>query len=388
MEKIEVSNVEYVSKKIKNKGPKKILLIILVIVIVFMAGALTTYYYPNKNNTKISKPGTTKTMVTSETKVTEEAMEDAIDKVYNSVLCIEVLTDAGEVSSTGTGFIYAKDDNYGYILTNAHVISNGKNIQGLLADNSSVELSLLGSDSYADLAVLRMPASEVLSIATIGNSESMKLGNTVFTVGSPMGSTYAGTITKGILAGKDRMIEVSTSNSYGSSDSYIVKAIQTDAAINPGNSGGPLVNLAGEVIGITSLKLVDSEIEGMGFAIPIEDAMNYVESLEKGEKIQRPLLGVQILDLTNKYILYRYGITIDSSVKAGIILQNVNDGYPAANAGLKAGDIITKVNGEEVVTTAQFKYELYKYQIGETIEITYVRNGKDNTVKVKLDKAS
>lgn len=388
MEKIEVSKAEYVNKKARNNGSKNVLIIILILLIVFMSGALTTYYYPSKSNKTIGNSNAKKTMVTSETKVTEEAMEDAIGKVYDSVLCIEVLTDAGEVASTGTGFVYAKDDKYGYILTNAHVISNGKNIQGILSNNNSVELTLLGVDSYSDLAVLRMPISSVLSIATIGNSESMKLGNTVFTVGSPMGSTYAGTVTKGILAGKDRMIEVSTSNGYSSSDSYIVKAIQTDAAINPGNSGGPLVNLAGEVIGITSLKLVDSEIEGMGFAIPIEDAMNYVEFLEKGEKIQRPLLGVQVLDLTNKYILYRYGITVDSSVKAGIILQNVNDGYPAANVGLKAGDIITKVNGEEVVTTAQFKYELYKYKIGETIEITYVRNGKSNTVKVKLDKAS
>lgn len=388
MEKIEVSKAEYVNKKARNNGSKNVLIIILILLIVFMSGALTTYYYPSKSNKTIGNSNAKKTMVTSETKVTEEVMEDAIGKVYDSVLCIEVLTDAGEVASTGTGFVYAKDDKYGYILTNAHVISNGKNIQGILSNNNSVELTLLGVDSYSDLAVLRMPISSVLSIATIGNSESMKLGNTVFTVGSPMGSTYAGTVTKGILAGKDRMIEVSTSNGYSSSDSYIVKAIQTDAAINPGNSGGPLVNLAGEVIGITSLKLVDSEIEGMGFAIPIEDAMNYVEFLEKGEKIQRPLLGVQVLDLTNKYILYRYGITVDSSVKAGIILQNVNDGYPAANVGLKAGDIITKVNGEEVVTTAQFKYELYKYKIGETIEITYVRNGKSNTVKVKLDKAS
>lgn len=388
MEKIEVSKAEYVNKKARNNGSKNVLIIILILLIVFMSGALTTYYYPSKSNKTIGNSNAKKTMVTSETKVTEEAMEDAIGKVYDSVLCIEVLTDVGEVASTGTGFVYAKDDKYGYILTNAHVISNGKNIQGILSNNNSVELTLLGVDSYSDLAVLRMPISSVLSIATIGNSESMKLGNTVFTVGSPMGSTYAGTVTKGILAGKDRMIEVSTSNGYSSSDSYIVKAIQTDAAINPGNSGGPLVNLAGEVIGITSLKLVDSEIEGMGFAIPIEDAMNYVEFLEKGEKIQRPLLGVQVLDLTNKYILYRYGITVDSTVKAGIILQNVNDGYPAANVGLKAGDIITKVNGEEVVTTAQFKYELYKYKIGETIEITYVRNGKSNTVKVKLDKAS
>lgn len=376
MEKIETSEkVEHNNKR--NGRKNNSIKVLLFILLAFLLGIAIMYWYMSNNPIVVTKSKTI-----SETKVTEEAMEDAIDKVYDSVMCIEVLDSSGNTISTGTGFVYAKDNKYGYVLTNAHVVDNGTNIQGKLSNNHTALLTLLGKDSYTDLAVLRMDVSEVLQVASIGSSENMKIGNTVFTVGSPMGSTFAGTVTKGILSGKDRLIETTTSN-----DSYTVKVLQTDAAISPGNSGGPLVNLAGDVIGITSLKLVDEQVEGMGFAIPIEDAMNYVEYLEQGKEIPRPIIGVQILDLTNRFVLYKYNISVPESVKYGIYLVEVNPGYPAAEAGLKAGDIITKIDGEEVITTSSFRYELYKHSIGDTIEVTYYRNGKENTTKVTLNKS-
>lgn len=379
MDKIEFGDSNKPKKK--NKA-SKFLKPLIMILIAFALGAGLMYWYSVSNPTVITKDRTV-----SEIKVTEVAMEDAIDKVYDSVLCIETVSSDGTVMSTGTGFVYDKDDKYGYVLTNAHVVSEGSTIQGVLSNNNVVELTLLGSDSYTDLAVLRMNASDVLQVASIGSSDNTEIGNTVFTVGSPLGLTYAGTVTKGILSGKDRLIETSASSGL-SSESYIVKVLQTDAAISPGNSGGPLVNLAGDVIGITSLKLVDEEVEGMGFAIPIEDAMNYVDYLEQGKPIQRPVIGVQILDLTNKYVLYRYNINIPSNVESGVYLVEVNNGYPASDAGLKSGDIITAVNGEKVTTTAEFKYELYKYSIGDTVEVTYYRDGKENKTIVTLDKTS
>lgn len=382
MEKIEVSNEKYV----KNKKPKKnsTLRLILLLIALFCLGAGLMYIYSINNPIVVTKNRTI-----SETKVTEEAMEDAISKVYDSVLCIEVLNDNNDTISTGTGFLYDKDDKYGYVLTNSHVVSNGTNVQGTLSNNKVVSLTILGTDSYTDLAVLRMDVKDVIQVASIGTSQNMKIGNTVFTVGSPMGSTYAGTVTKGILSGKDRLIETSTSNGNGLyNESYIVKVLQTDAAISPGNSGGPLVNLAGDVIGITSLKLVDEQVEGMGFAIPIEDAMNYVDVLEQGKAIERPLVGVQLLDLTNKYTLYHYGINVDSSIKAGVILVKVNSGYPASAGGLKDGDIVTKIDGNNITTVSEFKYELYKHSIGDTIEVTYYRNGKEKKTKLKLNKTS
>lgn len=383
MDKIELIESNKSNKNNKNNNFNKKLGFALVILIAFALGVGLMYWYSMENPTVVTKNRTI-----SETKVTEEAMEDAIKKIYDSVLCIEVLNQDGSVLSTGTGFVYGKDDKYGYVLTNAHVVSGATNIQGMLSNNSTTALTLLGSDTYTDLAVLRMDVKDVLQVASIGDSKNTAIGNTVFTVGSPMGATYAGTVTKGILSGKDRLIETSASSNGLTSESYIVKVLQTDAAISPGNSGGPLVNLAGDVIGINSLKLVDEQVEGMGFAIPIEDAMNYVDSLEKGKAIQRPVVGVQILDLTNKYALYRYRINIDSSVKSGVILVKVNTGYPASNGGLKEGDIVTKIDGNDITTVSEFKYELYKHNIGDTIEVTYYRDGKENKTKLKLNKTS
>lgn len=382
-DKIEFIEAEKPYKK-KNSKFNNGLKFALIILITFCLGVGLMYVY-SINNPKV----VTKNRVTSNTKVTEEAMEDAIDKVFDAVLCIEVMSDDGSIISSGTGFVYAKDDKYGYVLTNAHVVSGAKNVQGLMSDNSSVDLTILGTDTYTDLAVLRMDAKNVKQVASIGDSKNTKVGNTVFTVGSPLGSSYAGTVTKGILSGKERLIETSSSNAgVLTGESYIVKVLQTDAAISPGNSGGPLVNLAGDVIGINSLKLVDEQVEGMGFAIPIEDAMNYVDVLEQGKTIERPIVGVQILDLTNKYALYRYGINVDSSIKAGVILVKVNSGYPASDGGLKDGDIITKIDGNDIKTVSEFKYELYKHNIGDTIEVTYYRNGKESKTKLKLDKTS
>lgn len=368
-----------------NKSRKKLnnsLKLALIILLAFALGVGLMYWYSVENPKVVNK-----NTITSNTKVTEEAMEDAIDRIYDAVLCIEVLSDDGSVLSSGTGFVYATDDNYGYVLTNAHVVSGGTNVQGIMTDNTTTRLTILGTDSYTDLAVLRMDVKQVKQVASIGDSKNTAVGNTVFTVGSPMGSTYVGTVTKGILSGKDRLVETSTSNGL-SSESYIVKVLQTDAAISPGNSGGPLVNLAGDVIGITSLKLVDDEVEGMGFAIPIEDAMNYVEYLEQGKAIERPVVGVQILDLTNRYALYRYGINVPDNVDSGIYLVEVNSGYPASDGGLKAGDIITKIDGNEITSVSEFKYELYKHNIGDTIEVTYYRDGKENKTTLKLNKTS
>ena len=362
------------NNKKQNSNSKKIRNFLLILLAICLS-IFITYYYMKKNPKIITKNRTI-----SQNKVVEEAMEDAISKIYDSVLCIEIIDSNGNTISTGTGFVYDKE---GFVLTNAHVVSEGYDIKGTLSNNKVISLKLMGTDTYTDLAVLKMDPKDILQVASIGTSKNTKIGNTVFTVGSPMGLSYAGTVTKGILSGKDRLIE--TTNSYNN-ESFIVKVLQTDAAISPGNSGGPLVNLAGDVIGINSLKLVDEQVEGMGFAIPIEDAMNYVNYLEKKEEIKRPIMGVQILDMTNKYILYRYNVEVPKSVDSGIILMELSEGYPAEKSGLKKNDIITKINDVKVSTVAEFKYELYKYSVGSTIKVTYVRNDKENTVEVKLNK--
>ncbi|MDD4831362.1 MAG: S1C family serine protease [Bacilli bacterium] len=342
---------------------------ILISVLIFFLGALGMYllisYVPLKTKTI--------TEVNNEYKIEETAVEQAIDKVYDAVVVVESFSNNRKIG-TGTGFIYKKDNKYGYVMTNSHVIGNGNQVKILLSDGKEIDAKILGKDALSDIAVLSISSNNVKKVAEIGNSENTKLGNTVITVGAPMGSEYSGTVTKGILSGKDRMLTVSLS-SYSSND-LMIRVLQTDAAINPGNSGGPLVNIAGQVIGITSLKLVQSEVEGMGFAIPIEDAMRYVEDLESGKEISRPFIGIEMLDVNEVYSLFIEGIIIDEEIEKGVVIINVTENSPAEKIGLKRGDIILKMGDKEIDNKAQLRYELYKYKVGDKLKIFVYRDEK------------
>ena len=310
----------------------------------------------------------------NKTVVTEKGIEEAIGNVYDAVVTVNSYYGETKVG-TGSGFIYKSDDR-GYILTNNHVIEDANNYTVILSTGETVEAKLLGRDAYSDLAVLSIDKDKVPKVATIGDSDLVEVGNTVFTVGSPMGEEYSGSVTRGIISGKDRTIEV---------DDVVTKVIQTDASINPGNSGGPLVNLAGEVIGITSMKLASSEIEGMGFAIPINDVKVYVQSLEKGEEINRPALGVSLINATDTYRLYYYNINVSRSIKSGVVVANVQSDSPAEKAGLQKGDIIIKIGDKDVANISKFKYYLYQYNVDDTIEVTFVRGSDRKTVNIKLE---
>lgn len=319
----------------------------------------------------------------SEVNVTEnDTIKSGIDKVYNAVVVIESYKGS-KLSGTGTGFVYKKDDKTGYIITNNHVISGATTVKVVNMNNETVEAKVLGSDEYEDVAVLAIDTNAVLSVAEIGSSEDANIGDTVFTVGTPVGTEYMGTVTKGILSGKDRTVDVSLDNG----SAYVMQVLQTDAAINPGNSGGPICNINGEVIGVNSLKLVQDTIEGMGFAIPIELVMTSVDRLEKGQVIVRPILGVETLDADNTYSLYRNNILLDEDIEKGVVIVNVQDNTPAASAGLQKGDVILKIENTEIDDGAHLKYILYKYTVGDTVKMTIYRNKKIEEITVKLSKA-
>ena len=311
----------------------------------------------------------------------DNSIAAGVAKVYDSVVVIEGLTN-NTLASTGTGFIYKQNKNSFYIMTNHHVINGMEKVKVILSDNTEIDAKVLGSEAYSDIAVLSITSDKVKAVAVLGNSSKLNVGDTLFAVGSPEGATYAGSVTKGILSGKDRLVEVALGNN--TSSDYYMKVLQTDAAINPGNSGGPICNTNGEVIGITNMKLVDSTVEGMGFAIPIEDALLYAETLEKGKNIIRPYFGIGMLDLNNGYYLWQNGINAPESIKEGIAITQVAENSPAAKAGLKKGDIILSIAGKKVASVAEFRYELYKHQVDETIEIEYYRQEKVKKAKVKL----
>ena len=310
----------------------------------------------------------------NKTVVTEKGIEEAISNVYDAVVTVNSYYGDTKVG-TGSGFIYKSDDK-GYILTNNHVIEDANNYTVILSTGEVVEARLLGRDAYSDLAVLSIDKDKVTKVATLGDSDLITVGNTVFTVGSPMGEEYSGSVTRGIISGKDRAVEV---------DDVVTKVIQTDASINPGNSGGPLVNLAGEVIGITSMKLASSEIEGMGFAIPINDVKIYVQSLEKGEEVSRPSMGVSLINVTDTYRLYYYNIQVSRNITSGAVIASVENNSPASKAGLQKGDVITKIDGKKVENISRLRYYLYQHNFGDTVSVTYIRNNSENTVELTLE---
>lgn len=365
-----------IDKSIENKKN-----IVFYVIISALIGALITLliYKPNSNLYK-------QKVINEDIKTTtlEEVsdLKNGINNVYESTVYIEVSSNRGIVAS-GSGFVYKKDNKNGYILTNYHVIENGSEYEITYTDGSSASAELVSGDEYYDIAVLKVSADSIKKVATIGDSSKLELGDSVFTVGAPLGKEYIGTITKGIVSGVNRMISVDLK-----SGTYLMEVVQTDASINSGNSGGPICNIKGEVIGITSSKLKGSGVEGMGFAIPINSVMDIISNIENGEEIVRPYLGVQLVDISNTFALqYYYGIDIGDDVDFGSVLSYIEDNKPADNAGLKVGDVIVELDGEKVEDVSHFKYLLYKHSVGDTVTLKYYRNNKLEEAEIKLTDA-
>ena len=264
-------------------------------------------------------------------------------------------------------------------------------IKIVLADESEVEGELVGSDEYADVAVVKIPADKVISVAEIGKSKDVLVGDTIFAIGTPVSLEYSFTVTRGILSGKNRMVEM-TSSSKGSSifqtsgDSWYMNLLQIDASINSGNSGGPLANSNGQVIGITNSKLSSStmsgtSIENIGFAIPIEDALAVAEYLESNGKVTRPVLGVTMTSVEGAEY---NGISISNKITSGAVVTDVSSGSTADDAKLKKGDVITKLDDYNIKDYKYLKYYLYRYRVGDKVKITYIRGDKEKTVEVTL----
>lgn len=352
----------------------------IILIITFLLGMLFLYgifyLFPNVIGETITK-------VERDVTVTDEGIADAVDKVYDAVVVVNTYVN-GEAYSSGTGFVYKTEDKTAFLLTNNHVIENADDVYVTFTDGTIVEANIVGADVYSDVAVLSVDEDYIISIAEIGSSEDARLGDTVFAIGAPLDSAYSWSVTRGIVSGKDRLVQVELT-SGNTKTPMIVNTIQTDAAINSGNSGGPLANSNGEVIGITSIKLASSSIEGMGFAIPIETAIEYAEQLISGNEVERPYLGIYMLDVTSAYY-YReyYDIIREANVTSGVIVTDFEDNSPAAAAGLEIGDIITKVDGHDISSSAYLRYYLYKHKVGEEMNLTIIRNGRERDISVML----
>lgn len=291
-----------------------------------------------------------------------------------------------ETASEGSGVIYKKSGNAAYIVTNNHVVKGSNALQVIMSNGKKVNAQLVGTDSATDLAVLKINSANVGTVAQFGNSNSITAGQDVLAIGSPMGSEYANTVTKGIVSAKNRTLKAGT-------DGTLTSVIQTDAAINSGNSGGPLINMAGQVIGINSMKLSSdnegSSVEGMGFAIPSNEVVSIINQLIKNGKINRPALGIGMVDLSNVTSDQQQSVLkLPSNITKGVVVMQVESGSAASAAGLKQYDVITQLGDTKVTNTNTLRAALYKYKVGDSAKVTYYRNGKQHTSTLHLTKVA
>ena len=393
----DIKDAEFEEKKtIEDRRPtsyrKKdhedaVISVVVTLVVCLLAFLVFKNYYLDKkyNNSNTDSETQTTTKLEKSVTITDSGIADAVEKVYDSVVVIETFNN-DKAYASGTGFVFKINGNLGYIITNHHVIANASKYKVTFTNNKTVEATLVGSDEYSDIAVLTVSKNDVIAVCEIGSSTKMRVGDTTFAVGAPIDSSvYSWTVTRGILSGKNRLVEVTGTNR---NNSFIMEVLQTDAAINSGNSGGPLCNSNGEVIGVTNMKLASSQIEGMGFAIPIEDATEYADSIISGKGIERPYLGVSLSDYyaDNSYQNNGFFSFFNNfaNIKTGVFVQLVEKGGAADKAGVQVGDNIKKVNGTDVEDVSHFKYELYKYKIGDTVTLTVERDGATKELKVTL----
>lgn len=272
-----------------------------------------------------------------------------------------------EVGS-GSGFIV--DAQKGYIATNNHVIEGAQKITISLSDGRNLDAKLVGTDPRTDLAVLQISDTSNLTVVKLGDSSKLEVGESVVAIGNPGGNKFARSVTTGVVSATNRTLEMPGEPS-------LYNLIQTDAAINPGNSGGPLVNYQGEVIGINSAKYAEQGFEGMGFAIPISDANSIIQQLIQSGVAKHPALLVSVND---QYLSYAE----TNKLPLGAYVAEVQPNGPAAKAGIVQGDVITLINDVKVESSSDLVRELYKYNIGDQINVTFIRDGQSKQVQATL----
>ena len=388
-------------KKIQNIS-KKIGQLLLIILISFFSGVLGSLTILQLNQKQEANTQNSTTITQTSVK-NENSTTKAVDKVKDAVVSIitysansqnslfgygesDTDTNTEQVSSQGSGVIYKKDGEYAYIVTNTHVINGAKKVDIRLADGTKVPGEIVGTDTYSDIAVVKISSEKVSAVAEFGDSSQLTVGETAIAIGSPLGSEYANTVTQGIVSSLNRTVSLKSEDGQAIS----TKAIQTDTAINPGNSGGPLINIQGQVIGITSSKIATNggtSVEGLGFAIPSNDAIKIIEQLENKGKVTRPALGIQMVNLSNLSTTDLQKLKLPDGITSGVAVRSVQSNMPA-NGHLEKYDVITKVDGNPITSATELQNALYSHSVGDEMTITYYRNGKEETTTIKLDKST
>ena len=350
--------------------------------------ATTPASQPSQTQVETTKTSTATQGSTDITKVVAEVKNAVVSVINKQSTSRNALggtqRSSGELAtaSEGSGVIYKNADGYAYIVTNYHVIAKSQELEVLLADGTRSKAEIVGSDQWTDLAVIRIANTNVTTVAEFANSDDVQVGETAIAIGSPLGSEFATSVTQGIVSATNRA--VATDVDGDGQEDWVVTAIQTDAAINPGNSGGALINSAGQLIGINSMKISKSSVEGMGFAIPSNEVASIIKQLETDGKITRPALGISMVNLSsvNERVIEQLNLPRD--VKNGVVIAEVMAKGSAKAAGLQAYDVIVEMDGKKIEGIQNLRKVLYSHKVGDKLEVTYYRNGQKQTTTISL----
>ena len=346
---------------------KNRLVLVAAIILVILAGALN-YAGPQVEQwwENITQTATRRTVVTEESAVIE-----VVEKASPAVVSITAQQSVFEDNSIGTGFIVESD---GLILTNKHVVAAGNaRYRVILKDGTDYEVQEIHRDPFADLAILKIDASG-LPTAVLGDSSNLKVGQTAIAIGNALGK-FSNTVTVGVISGIGR--GVTASSGFGRSE-VLDDVIQTDAALNPGNSGGPLLNLSGEVVGINVATTTGAE--NIGFSIPINAVKPVLADFKIKGRIVRPFLGIE-------YVIVTEDLSVLRKLPQGAFIQRVVSGTPAEEAGLKAGDIVTKIDDQDINEQNTVAQTIRSHKVGDKLKLTVDRNGEILTMTATLGEA-
>lgn len=341
----------------------------------------------NVKDTTVTSEGTP---IQTSSNGSESSVTNAVAQAQPAVVTVNNFASNGFSNESveagvGSGVIYKKDGDTAFIVTNHHVVNGADKLTVTFNDGSTADATLMGSDATYDLAVLKVDASAVPAVISIGKSGELKPGQTVIAIGNPLGQ-FENSVTRGVVSSLSRLVPVDTDDN-GQAD-FNAEVIQTDAAINPGNSGGALINESGQLVGINSMKIATAEVEGVGFSIPVDIALPLINQIEQNGEVNHPSLGVSLRDVSEfppGYLTDQ--INLPESVTKGTIVVEVQADSSAARAGLQARDVIVKINDQEVGSFIDLRSELVRDTDG-TVEIEYVRDGKTETVQVDIQNAN
>ncbi|MCL6571855.1 MAG: trypsin-like peptidase domain-containing protein [Bacillus sp. (in: Bacteria)] len=356
-------------------------------------------FYLNADNQVISSSqqtgkSTVKEVTAQPTAVTTtSSIADTVEKVSKTIVGIinyqqsqnnnfngQSNSSQSVESGSGSGVIFQKSGEVAYIVTNNHVVEGAAKLEVSLFGGEKATAEVVGTDALTDIAVLKIDAKYITTTADFGDSSVLRPGDPVYAIGNPLGIDLSRTVTQGIVSATNRSIAITSS-----AGNWDTNVIQTDAAINPGNSGGALINPQGQVIGINSLKISESGVEGLGFAIPSNDLIPIVNELIKSGKIERPYLGVGLADFDR--ISQTYLQNLPNNTTKGVMLTSIDPNSAAASAGLQVEDFVVSMNGTQIANSSELRKYLYtKVSDGDEIKFGVYREGKLITVNVKLAK--